>query len=249
MTSSSFETNKIVASVLVALMVAMVSGLLADILVRPMLLAKPAYVIAVPEKAEASAAGAAGAEPAGPEPIGPLMASASADAGKEIAAKCAMCHTFEKGGPNRVGPNLFGVVDEPIGQGRDGYSFSDGLKSKGGNWTVAELDQWLWKPTSFAKGTKMTFVGLPKAHDRADIVAYLNSLSDKPKTAAELAAEDPGPAPAAPGAGATPAAAPQPAKPAAPAAAPAAPAPAAPAPAAGQAPAAPAAGQATQPKP
>jgi cytochrome c len=174
----SFEMNKIIASVLVAAIIAMVSGIIADGLVRPTMLTKNVYQIAGAAPTESKEAAAA---PAGPEPIGPLLASASADAGKTVSQKCTACHTFDKGGANRVGPNLYGIIDEPIAEGRGGFSFSDALKAKKGTWTVDELNDWLANPQAFAKGTKMTFAGLPKAKDRADLIAYLNSLSDSPK--------------------------------------------------------------------
>jgi len=176
---SSFELNKIVASVLLALIVAWVSGLLASKLVEPRMPAKNAVAVATaPSQQPGKPAG--GGEQAGPEPVKPLLASANVDAGKDVAKKCAACHTFEKGGPNRVGPNLYGIFDEPVAEGR-GFAFSDALKKKGGTWTADALNEWLWKPQSFVKGTKMTFAGLAKAKDRADVIAYLNSLSDSPK--------------------------------------------------------------------
>ena len=176
---SSFELNKIVASVLLALIVAWVSGLLASKLVEPRMPAKNAVAVATaPSQQPGQPAG--GGEQAGPEPIKPLLASANVDAGKDVAKKCAACHTFEKGGPNRVGPNLYGVFDEPVAEGR-GFAFSEALKKKGGTWSADALNQWLWKPQSYVKGTKMTFAGLAKAKDRADMIAYLNSLSDSPK--------------------------------------------------------------------
>ena len=179
---SSFELNKIVASVLLALIVAWVSGLLASKLVETKMPAKPAVQVAT-APAQQPAQPAGGEQPAGgagPEPIKPLLASASLDAGKDVAKKCAACHTFEKGGPNRVGPNLWGIVGDEIAHDRN-FTFSEALKQKGGTWTPDALNEWLWKPQAFAKGTKMTFVGLPKAKDRADVTAYLNSLSDSPK--------------------------------------------------------------------
>jgi cytochrome c len=166
------EFNKIAAAILTAGIIAMISGLIAGSLVRPKPLEKPVYVIPVEEQT-ASAAGSA--PQSGPEPIAPLMASADPKHGAEIAKKCLQCHTFEKGGPNKIGPNLYGIFGEDIAQGKD-YPFSDALKSKHGKWDVETLNQWLWKPQAFAKGTKMTFAGLPKAKDRADLVAYLETL-------------------------------------------------------------------------
>lgn len=175
----SFEINKIIASVLVAAIVAMISGIIADGLVRPKMLAKNVYEIAGAAPTESKAP--AVAAPTTPEPIGPLLASASADAGKQIAQKCAGCHTFDRGGATRVGPNLYGIVGDEIAQGRSGFSFSDALKAKKGTWTPEALNEWLADPAAFAKGTRMTFAGLPSSQDRADIIAYLNSLSDNPK--------------------------------------------------------------------
>ncbi len=176
----SFEANKIAGAILGAMILAMLSGILANILVHPLPLEKPAYAIAGGETAAAPSE-AAGGSNAGPEPVAPLLASADVNAGKDKAKLCITCHTFDKGGPNRIGPNLYAVVGDGIAHDRGGFAFSDALKSKGGSWTVDSLNTWLWKPQSFAKGTKMTFVGLPKAQDRANVIAYLNSLSDSPK--------------------------------------------------------------------
>jgi cytochrome c len=174
----SFEMNKIAGALLGAMILAMVSGVIAHMLVHPKPLEKPAYIVAGAEPAQK----AGDQKAAGPEPIAPLLATASADAGKEQSKKCAACHTFDKGGPNRIGPNLYNVLGEPIAEGRNGYQFSPALTAhKGQKWDADALNQWLASPQSFAKGTKMTFAGLPKPKDRADVVAYLNSLSDSPK--------------------------------------------------------------------
>ena len=182
----SFEANKILGAILAAGILAMVSGIIANILVHPTPLTKQAYEVAggPPEGAGA----AAPAAPAGPEPIAPLMDKASADAGKAKSQLCAACHTFDKGGPNRIGPNLYGVIGAPIAEDRGGFAFSSALqdKGKGKTWTLDDLNAWLFKPQDFAKGTKMTFIGLPKAEDRANVVAYLNSMSDKPLPVADL---------------------------------------------------------------
>ena len=176
---SSLDKNKIAASVLVGLMLAWVAGILAEKIVHPHPLAQNVYVVQGVEQAATTET--AGSAAAGPEPLGPLLASADVNAGKEVAKKCATCHTFDKGGANRVGPNLYGTIGTEIGEGRGGFAFSSALKDKHGTWTVETLNEWLFKPQAFAKGTKMTFVGLPKAKDRADMIAYLNSLSDSPK--------------------------------------------------------------------
>jgi len=172
----AFEWNKIIASVLTAMIVAMVSGILANGLIRPKELEKPVYLPAGAETAAAApAAGQVAA--AAPEPIAPLLAKADPKKGEALTKVCTACHTFDKGGANRVGPNLFGVIDTGIGEERGGYQFSAALQAhKGDKWDADKLNQWLWKPQSLIKGTKMTFAGMPKAQDRADVIAYLGSL-------------------------------------------------------------------------
>ncbi len=172
----SFEWNKIIASVLTAMIVAMVSGILASQLVRPKRLEHPVYV---PPGAEAGAAAATASAPgqaAALEPIAQYMAKADPKHGEQVARVCLQCHTFNKGEPNKIGPNLFGVMEENIG-GVPNYQFSQALLAhKGEKWDPDKLNVWLAKPQEFAKGTKMTFPGLPKGQDRADVVAYLESL-------------------------------------------------------------------------
>ncbi|HMK68817.1 MAG TPA: cytochrome c family protein [Stellaceae bacterium] len=178
---SSIEINKVVASVLLALIVAWASGLLASKLIEPKFPERVAATVPVTPGGASGGAATAPAAEKGPDPIGPLLAAASVDAGKTVAKKCVACHTFDKGGRNGVGPNLWSVVGDEVAHDRGGYSFSSALQKKGGEWTPDNLNEWLWRPQAFAKGTKMTFVGLPSAKERADIIAYLNSLSDSPK--------------------------------------------------------------------
>jgi cytochrome c len=172
---ASFEWNKIIASVLTAMIVAMVSGILASQLVHPKHLEHPVYL---PPGAEAGAAAAtsAGATQAvaGPEPID--MAKADPAKGQLVAKVCLQCHTFDKGGANKIGPNLWDILQENIASVPN-YQFSPALVAhKAEKWDPDKLNVWLFKPQTFAKGTKMTFPGLPKPQDRADVVAYLESL-------------------------------------------------------------------------
>jgi cytochrome c len=121
-------------------------------------------------------AGGAAAE----EPIAFYLAKADPAKGEQVFKKCAACHNADKGGANQLGPNLWGVLGEPIGKGR-GFPFTDALASKGGNWDWDTLSEWLKSPKSFAPGTKMTFAGLSKPEDRADVIEFLNQHSDAPK--------------------------------------------------------------------
>lgn len=142
---------------------------------------KPGYMIAA---AEAPAAGGAGgAAPAAEKPIAELLAKADVKAGEIIFKKCAACHNAEKGGPNKVGPNLWGVVDRPIAS-HEGFAYSAGMKdfSKGGSehWTFENLNHFLTAPKKLVAGTAMGFAGLPKEEDRANLIAYLHNQADSP---------------------------------------------------------------------
>jgi len=174
---SSFEWNKIIASVLTAMIVAMVSGILASQLVHPKRLEHPVFV---PPGAEAGATAATASAPgpaaAAPEPIADYMAKADPKHGEQVAKVCLQCHTFAKGEANKIGPNLWDIMEENIASVA-GYQFSPALLAdKNMKWTRDELNIWLYKPQEFAHGTKMTFPGLPKPQDRADVIIYLESL-------------------------------------------------------------------------
>ncbi|MBP2315143.1 c-type cytochrome [Azospirillum soli] len=172
----SMEWNKIFGAVLLAGLIAMLSGFVAEVLVHPRQLEKAAYVVAMPEgqgKAETAAA------PSGPAPIGPLLASADPAAGQAASKACAACHSFDKGGANKVGPNLYGIVGAKHGH-IDGFAYSDAIKGKAGDWNYDELNKFLYDPKAYAPGTKMTFAGLKKDQERANVIAYLRSLSDNP---------------------------------------------------------------------
>ena len=151
-------------------------------------------------------------------PIETLLASADVAKGEATFKKCASCHTVASGGANGIGPNLFGVVGEPIGKGRASYAFSPDLAGHGGNWDWANLNTWLTNPKRFASGTKMSFAGISDGQERANVMAYLNTQgSNLPMPAAPAAAPavEGAPSPAADGpaaAGATAAAAPAPEK-------------------------------------
>ena len=114
------------------------------------------------------------------KPVAELLATADPKVGQQRAnSSCTSCHSFEKGGPNKVGPNLWDVVDRDIASIE--FNYSNALKGKPGEWTYADLDAYLTSPKAYAPGTKMSFAGLRKTEERAAVIAYLRSLSDSPK--------------------------------------------------------------------
>lgn len=174
---NSFELNKILGAVLGTCLILLALNIGAGALFAPEKPAKPGFDIAVKEESAGEKAGAA-KEPE--QPIEALLAKASIEKGQATAKQCAACHTFEKGGPNRVGPNLYNIVGSDRGEGRGGFNFSAAMKAKGGKWTFDELNKFLANPRQYIPGTAMTFAGISKPEQRADVIDYLHTLSDNP---------------------------------------------------------------------
>ena len=171
----SFELNKIIGAILGTLLFVMGAGFLAEAIYHPIEGRGPGYTLPEPEGDGASG-------PAEPEPvidIGTLLASANADQGAQAAAKCKGCHNFEEGAGNKQGPVLYGVAGRQIAA-VDGFAYGDALAAMGAegqNWTYEHLNDFLLAPKSFAPGTKMNFGGLRNDAERANIIAYLASIS------------------------------------------------------------------------
>jgi cytochrome c len=172
----SFEINKILGAVLGVCLGLLSLNIAAGAIFHAQKPAKPGYEIAVTEQ---PAGGGPAAAPAPDDPLPQRLAKAEAGRGENSAKKCQSCHTFDKGGRNTVGPNLWGIVGRPKAAVA-GFNYSAAMKAKGGNWTPEELDQYLQNPKAMVPGTNMNFAGIPRGSERADLITFLNGKSDNP---------------------------------------------------------------------
>jgi cytochrome c len=174
----SFEFNKIAGAVLATALVVFGLKELSGAVYHTAVPEKPGFII---EVAEAAAGGEKPADAGPVVSIGTLLASADATKGAATAKVCMACHNFDKGGPNKVGPNLWDVVERPVAS-HEGYEYSAGFKSHSSEkWSYDNLNAFILNPKQHMQGTKMGFAGLKKDADRANVIAYLASLSDAPK--------------------------------------------------------------------
>jgi len=174
---SGFELNKIAGSILLASLIAMVAGTIVNILYKPNLHPKQrGYSVAVTDTPDSSAASA----PDTPVDIQALMKTANAEVGANLIKKCMACHSIAKDGPNKIGPHLWNVIDRTKGSVSD-YSYSAAMTAKGGKWDYNDLFYMIHKPSQFLPGTKMSFAGLSKPQEVADVIEYLRlHVSDNP---------------------------------------------------------------------
>ena len=187
--ASSLEVNKVLAAILTAGIVASASGVISRIIYHPSVPEEPAYPIEVAATEGAAEDGAA----APTVSLAALLADGSVEEGQTVARKCVACHSFEQGGPNKIGPGLWGVLGRDIAS-HEGFAYSDALASKEDAWDYESLSAFVDNPKEWAPGTKMAFAGLNSPEERADLILYLRSLSDSPPALPEVPAEEPAPA-------------------------------------------------------
>ncbi|MDQ0325167.1 cytochrome c2 [Rhodopseudomonas julia] len=171
--------NTYAMAILGTLLVAFGLSVLGDMLFESPELDEPGYVIATAQEDSGSEAAA---EPTGPEPLPVRLANADTDAGQRTAKQCVACHNFQKGEGNKIGPLLWNVVGRPVAS-EDGFSYTDAMREFAkteGEWTFDHLDNYLTNPKGTVPGTAMNFAGIKDDQDRANVIAYLHTLSDDP---------------------------------------------------------------------
>jgi cytochrome c len=173
--AASLETNKVLAALLTAGIIASGAGVISRIVYHPSMPEENAYVIEVTEVE----AGDGEAAEAAAVPLPVLLAGADPENGATQAKKCAACHSEEKGGPIKIGPPLWGVVGRDIAS-VEGFAYSDALLGKEGEWTFDALNQFIHDPKGYAPGTKMAFAGIKDPADLADVLVFLRTLADEP---------------------------------------------------------------------
>ena len=177
---SSFEFNKIIASIIIAVLIIIIIDKVGDFVINTNSdkLKETAYKIDIPETSTASLESSTSTSDL-IEPITYLLASASIENGERIYKKCGACHNYQKDSKSKIGPNLWEIINRPKGN-IEGFSYSDALITSGGIWTYEELNNFLYNPKKYIVGTKMNFAGLKKAEDRANLILWLRKNSDNP---------------------------------------------------------------------
>ena len=173
---NSFEINKILGAILGTCLVLLAVHIASGAIFTPPVPAKPGYDIAVKQEGPGKEGATAKASAV---PLDQLLASASVEHGAQVAKQCQICHNFQEGQGPKVGPDLYDVIGRKIASVA-GFNYSPALKGMTGNWTFDELDKWLADPRGLVPGTAMTFAGISNEKQRADIIAYLDTLSKSP---------------------------------------------------------------------
>jgi cytochrome c len=174
----AFEVNKVIGAVLSALLLIVGSKTVLDIAYREHKPEKPGWALPITEVSH-SAAPEKPAAPFDAKQVLGLLSKASADGGKDTFKRCLQCHTPEKGGPNRVGPNLWGIVGRKSGT-HAGFPYSEAMKTHNADWSFEQLATYLHDPKAAVPGNKMAFAGIKDNAELADLLAYLRTLSDSP---------------------------------------------------------------------
>ena len=175
----SFELNKIIGAILMTALIVIGINKLSDAIFYVDKPEKSAYKVEGVELAKSSSETTAVAKEVVQLNIQEILAMGDLAHGEKVFKKCSACHIVAKGGKNKIGPALYGIVGKASAIS-EGYSYSKALKAHGKNWSFEELNAYLLKPQAHNKGTKMAFAGLRKDKDRASVILYLNSQSDSP---------------------------------------------------------------------
>ena len=170
-----FELNKIIAAILATVVVVFGINKVSDIIFTPDKPQQSAYKV---EKIEPTLASASSAGQAAVG-ISELLAMGTVEHGEKVFKRCSACHMIAAGGKNMIGPNLWSIIGKQTGVA-SGYKYSKALAAYGKEWSFEEMNGFLIKPSAHIKGTKMAFAGLKKEKDRASVILYMNSKSDKP---------------------------------------------------------------------
>jgi cytochrome c len=175
----SFEWNKIIGAVLGTFMFVLILKIASEAIFEVPLPAKPGYVVEGVEAAPGAGGATAAPVEEAPPDWGTVLPTADVAAGKDVSQRCEQCHDLSKGGPNKIGPNLWGIVNRPRAT-HPGFDYSSAMSAVHDPWTYDNLFRYLKLPAAMVPGTKMSFAGLRSAQDRINLIAYLRTLADSP---------------------------------------------------------------------
>ncbi|MBI28291.1 MAG: Cytochrome c-552 [Alphaproteobacteria bacterium MarineAlpha5_Bin11] len=177
---SFFEANKILAVIITVSIIFVIIVIISNLLIQPKIPEEQAYKIEIPEESISKSTmetSNIGQEVI--ESIVPLLTKASIEKGGKIAKQCSACHSFNNGDPNKLGPNLYEIINKPVAS-VNGYNYSAALNNLGGNWNYEQLNQFLYNPKNYVPGTKMSYKGLKKTEDRANLILWLREKAENP---------------------------------------------------------------------